>query len=135
MKAQRIILMAALVTIGSTVGASIMPEDKCGRGQFPSPRLLFGSALAFAGLTIAGDFVPRIAAPIAASIAITSLTYYGLPVLDAYFTDKPCKPTNNGRTNVNTLPASGAGTGGDFPAVIPTGANPGTGNRAAIPTF
>jgi hypothetical protein len=86
-----------IFTVGSTMGASFLPERLCGRGEMPSPRLLFGTALTFAGLSMLADFAPKIAGPLSASIAITSLTYYGLPIMDAFFTDKECQPVNNGK--------------------------------------
>lgn len=99
-KHQRIVLLSMVVTLGSTTGASFMPEKYCGRGELPSPRLLFGTALTYAGLSMLADFAPQIASGLAAGIALTSLTYYGLPVLEGTFTDKECKPVNNGRTTV-----------------------------------
>lgn len=143
-KSNRIILTAAMVTLASTTGASFMPEKYCGRGELPSPRLLFGTSITFAGLSILGDFIPKIASMISLSIALTALTYYGVPVLDAAFTGKECKPVNNGRNGKNTfpLPTTGAGSGGEFPPVAPPPGqagviipNPGGGNRPATPSF
>lgn len=77
---------SALITIGSTVGASILPTDHGGHGEFPSFKLLFGSALTFAGLAMLADIAPGLAVPLSAVVAVTALTYYGIPILDSYFT-------------------------------------------------
>lgn len=83
----RAVLYSTLVTMTSTVGASVLPEDHGGHGQLPSFKLLFGSALTFAGLSIMADITPGIAVPLSVAIAVTALTYYGVPILDSYFTD------------------------------------------------
>jgi len=86
--ADRIVLTSAIITIGSTTAVSLLPKDVGGKGELPSPKLLFGSALTFMGLSFAADFAPQIAGPLAASIAITALTYYGIPILDNWFNGK-----------------------------------------------
>lgn len=85
------ILTAATVTLGSTVAASAMPEKYGGKGKLPSARLLFGTAIAFVGLSMLGDSEPKIAIPLAASIAVTAATYYGIPIMEAYFTNNTVK--------------------------------------------
>lgn len=92
--ADNTILSAALITITSTVSASVLPSKYGGKGELPSPRLLVGTGLTFFGLSILGDVAPAIAAPLSAAIAITALTYYGIPVLDNYFVEgKNTNPT------------------------------------------
>lgn len=86
MDTDRIILTSAMVTVGSTVGTSILPEHYGGQGELPSFRLLIGSALTFTGLSMLGEFAPEPAAGLAAAIAITALTYYGIPLLEKYAT-------------------------------------------------
>jgi hypothetical protein len=83
-----VIVPAAAVTIASTVAASVMPKQYGGQGKAPSPRLLIGTGLTFTGLSFLEDYAPSIITPLAAAIAITALTYYGVPVLDAYFNGK-----------------------------------------------
>lgn len=78
-------MTAGLVTIASTVAASTAPEKYGGKGEFPSPRLLIGTAITFAGLGIAMDAAPGIAGPLSWCIAFTAITYYGMPVLNKSF--------------------------------------------------
>jgi hypothetical protein len=86
--ADRIILNSMMVTIGSTIAASAAPEDKGGHGELPSPRLLIGTGLTYFGLGILADAAPGIAAPLAVAIAVTAVTYYGVPVINSYLQDQ-----------------------------------------------
>jgi hypothetical protein len=87
----KVILNSMLVTVASTISASLAPERMGGKGEFPPPRLLIGTGLAYMGLGILGDIAPGVAKPLAITMAVTALTYYGLPVLDKAFTDKGAK--------------------------------------------
>lgn len=87
MKTDKLILTAGVVTLTSTTVAHVTPTKYGGRGTLPPPRLLIGTGLTFFGLSILGDLAPGVAGPLAASVAITALTYYGVPVMDNYFTD------------------------------------------------
>lgn len=80
-----VILNSALVTIASTVGFSFAPKSYGGNGEFPAPKLLIGTGLAFMGLSILGDAAPGVAGPLSVAVAVTAFTYYGLPVLDKAF--------------------------------------------------
>ena len=86
MNADKAIFTSAVITLGSTVGASVLPKDMGGHGKLPAAKLLIGTGLTFTGLSILGDLAPSIATPLAASIAITVLLYYGVPLLDKNFT-------------------------------------------------
>lgn len=88
MDTDKIILNSMLVTVASTVSASLAPASLGGHGQFPKPRLLIGTGVAYIGLGILGDVAPGIAGPLAIALALTALTYYGLPILDKTFTQK-----------------------------------------------
>lgn len=121
MEADRVVLTSAIVTLGSTVSASVAPASLGGHGQFPHPRLLIGTALSFFGLSVLADIAPGIAAPLSAAVAITALTYYGIPILDNTF-GNPDK--------VRSTPAVPAGKeddpregatylGGDVPFITP----------------
>lgn len=79
-----VVLNSALVTIGSTMGAEMLPTKLGGKGEMPSPRLLFGTAITFTGVSMLADIAPGIANPLAICIALTALTYYGLPLLINY---------------------------------------------------
>lgn len=84
MDSDRVVLTSMMVTVGSTVAASAAPAKFGGKGELPSPRLLIGTGLTYFGLSILADVAPGIASPLAAAIAITALTYYGIPVLNSY---------------------------------------------------
>lgn len=85
MNSDKVILSSMMVTLSSTVGASMLPEKYGGKGELPGARLLIGTGLTYFGLSIMGDFAPAIASPIAAAIAVTALTYYGFPLADNWF--------------------------------------------------
>lgn len=78
-------MTSAMLTFASTVGASVLPATVGGKGTLPEPRLLIGGALTFAGLSMLSDFAPGIAAPLSAGIALTALTFYGVPLIDNWF--------------------------------------------------
>jgi hypothetical protein len=83
-----VILNSMLVTVASTVSASLAPTSIGGMGEFPSPRLLIGTGITYIGLGILGDIAPGIARPLSVALAITALGYYGVPILDKVFSDK-----------------------------------------------
>lgn len=123
MNTDRVILNSMLVTVASTVAASAAPADKGGQGSLPSPRLLIGTGLTYFGLGILADAAPGVAGPLAVAIAVTAVTYYGVPVLDAYMGLDP----KSGRTDFG---------GGDFgPLPAKQTQNPGGGNRGATPSL
>lgn len=82
------VLSAGLVTLGSTVASNVMPTSVGGQGQLPPVRLLFGTSLAFAGLSMLDEFEPLFASRLAWLLAFTAFTYYGLPIADNYFNQK-----------------------------------------------
>lgn len=88
---ERAILNSALVTVGCTFGSSLVPSKYCGRGELPSVRLMVGTGVTYAGLSIMDDFAPSVARALALTIAVTALFYYGAPILQAYFTGKECR--------------------------------------------
>lgn len=83
--ADKVVLSCALITLGSTAAASLLPESSGGKGQLPTARLLIGTSLSFIGLSMLADFAPRLASPLAVLVATTAATYYGIPVADNYF--------------------------------------------------
>lgn len=84
MTPENAVLTSAMVTLGSTVGASIMPESMGGQGQLPSPKLLISTGLTFIGLSIITEMAPSIGVPLSACVALTALIWYGIPILDKY---------------------------------------------------
>lgn len=93
MKADKVILSSMMVTLASTMGASVLPTKYGGKGALPSPRLLIGTGLTYFGLSIMGDLAPAVAGPLAAAIGVTAVTYYGFPLLDNWFNDKTTATT------------------------------------------
>jgi len=85
MDTDKLILSSMMVTLSSTTAASVLPEKYGGAGTLPSPRLLFGTGIAYFGISVLGDVAPDIAGPLAAAVAVTALTYYGFPLLDNWF--------------------------------------------------
>lgn len=84
----KIVLTSAIITLGSTTAATVLPKEYGGKSELPRPRLLVGTALTYMGLSMAADFAPGIVGPLSAAIAVTALTYYGVPVLDNWFNGK-----------------------------------------------
>jgi hypothetical protein len=107
--ADKVVLTSGMVTIGSTVIFNATPSSLGGRGQLPPPRLLIGSGITFFGLSIMADFAPSIAAPLSAAIAITALTYYGLPILDNYINPKSNRTENRIHTGLVAGPPAPGG--------------------------
>jgi hypothetical protein len=83
--ADKVVLSCAVITLGSTVAASLLPESAGGKGKLPSPRLLIGTSLTYIGLSMTADFAPQLAAPLAITLATTAAIYYGIPIIDNYF--------------------------------------------------
>lgn len=86
--ADRVVLTSAMLTLGSTVAASVAPKEVGGNGSLPSPKLLIGTSLAFIGLSMLADFAPHFAGPLSGAIAVTALTYYGIPLADNWMNGK-----------------------------------------------
>lgn len=92
MNPDKAILTSMMVTLGSTTAASMVPDTYGGKGELPAPRLLIGTALAFFGLSILADLAPKLAIPLAASIAVTAVTYYGFPVASNWIGENNLTP-------------------------------------------
>lgn len=112
MDADTVILTSAIVTLASTTAAFVLPTSAggmCSDGKLvatavgvvnpvagaalatagktciPSARLIFGTAITFTGLSFLGSVAPQVAAPLAFAIAMTAVTYYGIPLADNVF--------------------------------------------------
>lgn len=88
MNTDKAILSSMMVTLASTTAATVLPDKYGGQGSLPAPRVLLGTGLTYFGLSIIGDVAPGIAKPFALAIAVTALTYYGIPVLDNWINDR-----------------------------------------------
>lgn len=95
--ADKIVLASALVTFTSTVAAEMLPPSVGGKGELPPPKLLFGTGLTFAGLSMAADIAPSFIGPLAAAIGMTALTWYGMPLIDNWFNHKHNVVTRKGK--------------------------------------
>lgn len=78
-------MTSAFITLGATTAASVLPEGQGGLGEWPSAKLLIGTAFTFTGLSMFSDFAPAPAAGLAGSIALTAMMFYGIPLLDNWF--------------------------------------------------
>jgi hypothetical protein len=87
MDTDRVILASSVITLGSTLAHSMLPEKVGGKGELPSARLLIGSAMAFTGLSILGMGAPRIASALAITMGTTAAIFYGVPIADNFFND------------------------------------------------
>jgi hypothetical protein len=96
---EKTVLYSAMLTLTSTTAASMLPDKYGGKGEIPSPRLLFGTAITFTGLSILADFQPKLGNSIAAAVAVTALVYYGFPLIDNYI-----KISNNPSQKVKLTP-------------------------------
>jgi hypothetical protein len=94
----KVVLTSSVITLTSTLAWSMLPESKGGKGELPSARLLIGSSMAFMGLSILGQFAPRITTGLSITMAITALTFYGVPIADGFFNPDPSgKPPVTGK--------------------------------------
>lgn len=93
--ADKIVFTSGMVTLTSTCAASLLPETYGGHGELPSVRLLVGTSFSFVGLGIMADFAPGFAGPLSVAIAITALTYYGIPLLDNYMAGDKHNPVGS----------------------------------------
>lgn len=89
MSPDKAVMTSAIVTLTSTTAGNFLPSTMGGKGQLPPARQLFGTAIAFMGLSILADVAPPVGVGLAACIAFTALTYYGVPIADKYFSDQP----------------------------------------------
>lgn len=83
--ADNTVLTCAMLTLGSTTAAHVLPTDVGGQGELPPARLLIGTSLTFIGLSMLAPLAPKLAVPLSALIAVTALTYYGIPIADNAF--------------------------------------------------
>jgi hypothetical protein len=86
------ILTAAIITVGSTTAASILPENLGGQGKLPSPQLYIGAGLTFFGLSALSGPAPKIAGYLSVGIATTAFIVYGSPLLANWFAGKLVQP-------------------------------------------
>ena len=87
MDSDRVILTCTMVTLTSTTAAHFLPKSMGGKGEAPPVRMIFGSAITFTGLAMVGEFAPEVATGLSISLALTAMTYYGLPLLSNWLED------------------------------------------------
>lgn len=81
MSADRNILSAGVITVVSTTAAFVLPDSYGGKGGLPSIRVLIGTGITFAGLSMLADHAPAVAVPLAIGVAGTAFVFYGSPLL------------------------------------------------------
>lgn len=90
MTSDQAILLSMTVTAGSVIGTAVYPpKDKHGKTLAGhdvklTPRLLIGTGLTFASLSMLGNVAPAVATPLSLSIALTAFLYFGIPVLEQF---------------------------------------------------
>lgn len=92
--AQRLIVASSVVTFGSVAMRSMLPEDKGGKGELPSPRILIGTGILYTVLSFSADPAPGLAGMFAAMImtmAVMDNENGSWKILDAYFNPKNTK--------------------------------------------
>jgi hypothetical protein len=99
--ADKTVFICSTVTLGSTLAWSMLPKEMGGKGELPSARLLIGSSLAFMGLSIMGTFAPKLATGLSVTMAVTALTFYGIPIADGYFSESSEPPTTGRKARDN----------------------------------
>lgn len=82
--ADKVVVTAGTITLLSTTAHHILPGNMGGLGELPPTRLLFGTALAFMGISMLADPAPDVAKGLSLIIMYTALAQYGIPMLTTY---------------------------------------------------
>lgn len=103
MKSQRFILIAMMVTMGSSGIAYYLPESyrkrtlwgkNPGGGDFPPMKFFLGAGVVFFGISAIGEFKPSFAGPFSGLVATTALLFNGIPAVEYVVKSKPQKVVN-----------------------------------------
>lgn len=87
-RAQEIIVLCTLITIGSTSAAELKGIPKA--GNLHPARTLVGGFFAMLGCSILAEFAPSAGAYLAILVSGTAFFTYGLPTIETYY--QPPKP-------------------------------------------
>lgn len=102
-KAQQIIVLAAAITIGSTVAGLIVKPAGVTQNQIEEEKLthqkknanthraIVGGFFAMAGCSVIASFAPEAGVGLAALVAGGAFFFYGLPVIEDYFNPSETK--------------------------------------------
>lgn len=82
-RAQQIIVLCTLITIGSTSGAELKGISKA-KNLHPS-RTLVGGFFAMLGCSILAEFAPSAGAYLAILVSGGAFFTYGLPTIESYY--------------------------------------------------
>jgi len=82
-RAQQIIVLATLITIGSTSGAELKGIKKA-QNLHPS-RTIVGGFFAMLGCSILAEFAPSAGAYLAILVSGVAFFTYGLPTIESYY--------------------------------------------------
>jgi hypothetical protein len=85
-RAQQIIVLATLITIGSTSGAELKGIKKAAN-LHPS-RTIVGGFFAMLGCSILAEFAPSAGAYLAILVSGVAFFTYGLPTIESYYEPK-----------------------------------------------
>lgn len=88
----RAILTSALITLGCTTAASVLPESVGGKGELPSPKLYVGTGVAYFGISTLSQGAPKVAQYLSVAIALTAFIAYGSPLLANWFAGQIVQP-------------------------------------------
>lgn len=100
------VFYSAVITLSSTTAVAVLPGKYGGRGELPTARMLIGTSISFMALGIIADIAPGVGVPLAMSVAVTAFMYYGVPVMENYFTPAANKTEAKIRTSQVAGPAS-----------------------------
>lgn len=83
--ADKVVVTCGTITLLSTTAHHMLPPLMGGLAEIPPARLIFGTALAFMGISLIADAgAEEIAKGLSLIIMYTALSQYGLPLMIAY---------------------------------------------------
>ena len=89
-KAQRAIVLATVITLGSTV-SNVLNKPKEQKQTLKAHRVIAGGFFAMMGCGLLTEFDPDLGVGLAALVAFAAFTTYGVPVLQEGFQKEPAK--------------------------------------------
>ncbi len=89
-QAQKLIILATFITIGSTT-ANVLRPPKKQKTQLKEHRVIIGGFFAMVGCSILAEFDPKLGVGIAALVTGGAFFNYGLPVLEESFKEEKKK--------------------------------------------
>lgn len=90
--AQKLIVIAAIITVGSTTGAYLKLPP--GKGPLNVHRAIFGGFFAMFICSVIAGFDSKLGVTLAGAVAGGTFINYGLPVINSYFEETPQQKQN-----------------------------------------